>query len=328
MKRLTARIVPLLCAGCAAAPAPIAAPSPSTVPTLGAGEFPGLPDRAFDARSDDPTWQSGDAVVFALRLRKGDEVRRWLLRLEVLVGEELVALQDNGAEGTIAFWQERTWEYEVTVRGEREQRQLRSRVLLVGVHVADEQGRELTRSVVQLPSTFLGRGLLPAIEQSLAAAASAAPAPLDAEPVVGAMLGAMSLLHVVQEDDALATYFWQVVEKPSVWSLLTNLGVRATLSMPFEQSVRAERLPDGLPPTREAFLVPLRIDVNGSPALLADVLACDASRPYALSGGMIAATARHPSDADLTFELQLVSARCGSSKPKQVKLQPHQDKQD
>jgi len=45
--------------------------------------------------------------------------------------------------------------------------------------------------------------------------------------------------------------------------------------------------------------------------LFVDLLASEASRPYALCGGIVAATARHPTRADVTFCMQLIAARCG-----------------
>ena len=57
----------------------------------------------------------------------------------------------------------------------------------------------------------------------------------------------------------------------------------------------------------------LQIIVNGSPALYVDLLATEASRPYAIGGGIVAAAARHPTRADTTFRMQLLAARCGSA---------------
>ncbi|MBL9077033.1 MAG: hypothetical protein JNL08_05995 [Planctomycetes bacterium] len=308
-----------IAAACSTAPAPLVAPDPTVLPTLTAAEFPGAGALRFDERHDDASWHGDDAVVFALRLRKGEIVHRWLLRLEVLLGEELVARVDGG-DSKIRLWENRTWQYSVMKNGQEEPRELRSRVMPVTVTVSDEHGKPLTRSMVRLPTRLLGGGLLPAIDltrELVAQGRSTVDAgDTDIEPVVAAIVGTLALLNVVQEDDALAEYFWQVVEKPSVWSILTGLGVRATMSMEFEHSVPAPRLPAGLPAVDRAFLVPLRIDVNGSPALLADVVAVDARRPYALCGGMVAAVARHPSNPDITFELQLLGAERGAAAPR------------
>lgn len=297
--------------GCSIAPLPVVPPDPATAPALTLSEFPGA-TIGFDDRSDDPSWQGNDEVLFALRLRKGDEVHRWLLRLEVMLGERLVARIDNDNEHDIELWGTQTWTWTSTREGVTRHLTATSKMLPILVTVGDEHGTELDRSVVRLPANLLGRGVLPAVELALHEEATTEPVDDDAlRPMVEAMIAMMALLNVVQQDDALAEYFWQVVERPSVWSVVTSLGVRATLSMPFEQSLPATRLPAELPAADSAYVVPLRIDVNGSPALLADVVATDARRPYALCGGMVAAIARHPSNPHITFELQLLSARLG-----------------
>lgn len=317
MKHLAACALAVLCLpACTGMPLAVAPVDPATAPALTRTEYPGA-SPGFDARSDDPTWNGGDQVLYALRLRKGDEVRRWLLRLDVVLGESLIARVEDSSEQKIELWENQTWTYRTTEHGESREHRVTSKMLPVGVVVSDANGHELTKSLVKLPAHLLGHGLLPAIDCALAGAAADGDGAdrTDIRPVVEAILGTMSLLNVVQEDDALAQYFWQVVEKPSLWSVVTGLGVQATMTMPFEQSLPATRLPADLPPVDRAYVVPLRIDVNGSPALLADVVAVDARRPYALCGGMVAAVARHPSNPDVTFELQLLAARLGKEPP-------------
>jgi hypothetical protein len=79
--------------------------------------------------------------------------------------------------------------------------------------------------------------------------------------------------------------------------------------MPFEHSVPAASLPAPLPPQPRAVVIPLRIDVNGSPALFADVLATDPRRPLSLCGGMVVASAHHPTEPGVHFDVLLLAAR-------------------
>ncbi len=97
---------------------------------------------------------------------------------------------------------------------------------------------------------------------------------------------------------------------------LGSLGVHATLSTRFEEAVEPRLRPAWLPPDERVFVVPLEIDVNGSAALLVDVVAIDSGRPFSPCGGMIAATARHPARSDISFEIQLVSAHGGAEGPR------------
>jgi len=284
-------------------------------------EFPGANRMAagFDARTEDGAWESDDEVVFALRLRRGEKVDRWLLRLCVVLGERLTGSLGN--EG-IGLWEEMSWTYTITDHGKRKDAQVTSKLLPVMATVCDEQGKKLTASVVKLPVRLLGCGVLPAIDCAMAATQAQAQGNLSEparevalHPLVEATLGLMSLLNVVQEDDALAGYFWQVVEKPSLWSVITGFGVKTTFSMGFEKSVPAANLPPDLPAADRAFVVPMQIDVNGSPALFLELTATDAARPFSLCGGIVAGVARHPTKADYALELQLIAARLGKVKP-------------
>jgi formylglycine-generating enzyme required for sulfatase activity len=243
-----------------------------------------------------------------------------------MFGERLTGSIDSLTNGKgIGLWEEMSWTYTITDHGQRRDAQVTSKLLPVVATVCDEQGKKLTSSVVKLPVRLLGRGVLPAIDCALEAAqAQATPGEpareVSLQPLVEATIGLMSLLNVVQEDDALAEYFWQVVEKPSIWSVITGFGVKATFSMGFEKSVAAANLPADLPAADRAFVVPMQIDVNGSPALFLELTATDAARPFSLCGGIVAGVARHPTKADYALELQLIAARLG--KPKPVKFTP------
>ncbi|HEU4418709.1 MAG TPA: formylglycine-generating enzyme family protein, partial [Planctomycetota bacterium] len=207
--------------------------------------------------------------------------------------------------------------------------QVTSKILPVMATVCDEQGRKLTASVVKLPVRLLGRGVLPAIDCAVAATQAQAQGSLSEparevalHPLIETTLGLMSLLNVVQENDELAEYFWQVVEKPSIWSVITGFGVKTTFSMGFERSVPAANLPPDLPGSDRAFVVPMQIDVNGSPALFLELTATDAARPYSLCGGIVAGIARHPTKTDHALELQLIAARLGTAKPAKLHVKP------
>ena len=158
--------------------------------------------------------------------------------------------------------------------------------------------------------------LLPGIESALAHAARGSDFMSfenidEVRPMAEGLISLIALLDVVQNDSVLEEYFWQVVQKPSIWSVIAGFGVRASLIASLEKSVLVPTLPRPLPYAGKAYAMPLRVDVNDSPALLADVIAVDAARPYALCGGIVAASARHPTDDSIAFDVQLLAARVG-----------------
>lgn len=309
---LAAFAAALAFAACSSGPVPVRVPDATAIPMLPATDFPGLARSSpgFDARSPRASWSSDDRVDFALRLVKGDTVKRWLVRLSPLADQATAARMAGGGDGGGLF-EEKSWDYQVGSGPTNRTLTTRSLQMPMTVGVYDEDGNRLTSTIVGLPVDLLARGVLPAIDLWQGATAEAA-ASMDDEahvrPLVEATIAMMTLIGTLQENEALADYFWQVVEKPSVLSVITSFGVRATVGAHFEKAVPVT-LPAHLPPADRAFVVPMEIDVNGSPALLIDVVAIDAARPFALCGGMIAATARHPSK-DVRLEVQIVGARC------------------
>jgi hypothetical protein len=318
----------LLVCGCGAVPV-VQPPPPTELPDVpAAAEFPGAAAllSGFDAATDSGAWETGDRLLFGLRLRKRGEEHRWLMQLEVEFGQAPMRVTATPADGgdPVRFDELQidlprgSWSWTIDINGRKHEHVLTSALCPVKVRVFDAGGGELGHSSIHLPADLLARGMLEAVDVEKAAARerTAGSAPPDPESLVArvlrsveAIIAAMSLLNVVQEDDLLADYFWQVVEKPSLWSVVTSLGVKATLSMPFEDSAEAASLPPSLPPQPRAAVIPLRIDVNGSPALFADVLATDPRRPLSLCGGMVAASAHHPTDSSVHFDVVLLAAR-------------------
>ena len=294
--------------------APVPPPPPSAdFPALAAAEFPGAAAllAGFDPRSDDATWLAHDRALFGLRLDRDGEVVRWLLLVETPLGQHLVARAADGGEHRVALGATATWRFAVQRDGASGEVLVTSRLVTAKVRVFTADGALLTDTEDTLPADLLGRGLLPAIDRALAAAAAGTSVPTDRATLEG-YLAVRQLLEIVRGNEALADYFWQVVEKPSVWSVITHLGVDVAVDVPLEQAIPAPA-PAGLPAGERTFAVPLRIEVNGAPALYVDLLATDARRPYALCGGLVAAVARHPSRPERTFRLQLLAARNGAA---------------
>jgi hypothetical protein len=279
------------------------APTISFAP-LSLDEFPGASTvlSAFDDRTAEPDWSAHDQVLFALRLDRGGEAVRWLLHIDVqrdvaVSATEPVTDTSIRADGSASI-------------------SLTSRAAAVAVKVFRPDAVLLNETSVVLPASHLGQGLLPSIRAAAAGAVAEGKAINLGETIRLVMQGFFTLnalLDVVRENDVLADYFWQVVDTPGLWSVVTNFGVSVSVVLSFEKSVVVP-VPAPLPPAGQAFSVPLRIDVNDSPALFVDLLAADASRPYALCGGIVAAVARHPTRSDVMLRMQLIAARCGAAK--------------
>jgi formylglycine-generating enzyme len=305
-----------LAIACAAAACSSAPPVTTLMPAgtfvpLSPDAFPGAAKvlAGFDERTSDAEWQPHDQVLFAVQLENAGEVVRWLLHLEAPVGScvvgemkvadkapEPIALtikKDGQVTGTNPDGTPREWK-------------VTSRQATVAVRILDAQGALLAESKAWLPADTIGRGLLRCIGPVKDA---------DGQAWAETILSVVALFELLRDDDALDDFFWQVIEKPSLWSIAMNLGVSATIDLNGIATGVPTQVPPPVPPIEPAFWAPLQVLVNGVPALYVDLLATDASRPYAICGGVVAATARHPTRPDKTFRMQLLAARCGSAAP-------------
>ncbi len=303
----------LACVAAACSSPPIVQPPPASVfAPLPLAEFPGAVKvlDGFDERSSDPAWRAHDQTLFAMQLEKDGEVVRWLLHIDATVGARMTFGTDS--RGAMTITGQQTWSYQLReADGSVRDCAIVSQLASVEVRVMDANGTVLTKASVNLPYETLGRGLLHAIDSATANGGAGTPGEEGTRVQLEAFLAIFALLDILRNDEALADYFWQVVDKPSLWSVITNFGISTSIQLPFAQSVAAS-LPAPVPPVERAFAVPLRIDVNGSPALFVDLLAAAPDRPYAISGGIIAAAARHPTRPDTTFRVQLLAACCGA----------------
>ena len=263
--------------------------------------------RGFDERDPDGAWRVGDEVLFGMRLRRDGRARHWLLQLRVL---EVVATGDDGQPLDPFDWSLR-------INGEVDQ--FTSGVCAAEVVVMDQYGQELGRSQPYLPRDFLDRGIADACRlvrtrgfralRRKSVDGKDVYGPLNMRPLAEATVSALALLQVVQEDSVLAPILWQVIEKPSVWSMVANMGVDVMLRPKFNRVSSAMSPISSV--TASTWRFPLSLEVNQSPALNLDLFVANSVPPFSLACGLLGATARHPSEPNLDFSLLLLSARRG-----------------
>jgi hypothetical protein len=312
---VVATAVAALFAACSS-PSPVP-PQPRQDPlaSFRTDEFPGRDDllRGFApaAADGDRGWRTGDQVLFGLRLQSDGQMRRWLLRLTVTDTELPEA--DNGSDhgGPVPRLQRRSFD----VHG-RDIVEITSRLAAVRVEVADERGHPLGESRIEMPRDLLDKGFTAACQAMEAPAnrvlrrnLEVLYATIDVRPYVEAMGALMALLDVVTEDPTLAPILWQVVQKPSLWSVLWHFGAAVSVQPRFHDAVRAVPLPAPFANSDAAWVVPITLTVNGAPALFCDVVVGSSVRPLALCGGIVGAEARHPTDTGLTFSFRLLAAQ-------------------
>lgn len=262
------------------------------------GAFPGAAAvlSGFDAPEPESPWRVGDQALFGLRLLTSGQEQDWLLHLRLAA--------PIGAERSIRW----------PLRVNGQERVYNSRPAPVELGVYDGAGRLLGSSSVLAPADFLATGFAAACDlvrvrqQAMPDAVHgiAFYEGLDVEPLARATVSAMALLRVVEDDPVLAPLLWQVLERPSLWSVLGSFGAHLVVRPRFHAAVELPATSFGRP-----WRVPLQLLVNDAPALLVDATVGPTSPPFGLVGGIVAAVARHPRDPGRTLMLRLLAARRG-----------------
>jgi len=292
--------------GCAGAPPP-QPPDPKTAPAVSAAEFPAAASllQGFSAPDGDQAWRAGDAVLLALRLQDHGEVRRWLLRLRV---SDAQARDEHGEPRAPESWS-------IVVDGAPQH--FESGLAHVDALVTDADGKELGASSLDVPRDFLAKGFVAACTQVEGLGVLTTDSGMritglfQVQPLVEAMVSVVALFGIVLQNDTLAPILWEVVDRPSVFSVLFHGGVTATLSPRFQETVRATTTPPQLSPGDPAWVVPLTLLVNGAPALYCDLLVGRSVPPLHLTGGIVGADAQRPGDPDLRFQFAVLAAHRG-----------------
>lgn len=283
--RLLLLSFPLLAAACASGTLdPQWATREVEVVEAGAFRAAGPLPAGFDDLVEDARVRVGDQVLFGLRLQRGESVRDWFLHV-VVEGIEPGAVLAGG--------------------GLRE-------VVRLRVAVADANGEQLGVESTQLVRDYLERGL---------ARACRGEGVRDDEGVAfgrteewperfRALLALSQVLRIARESPILRPLLYEVVDPPSVWSVIAHLGVRLSTRMHFDdvRAVGGEPLGAAIVP---AWSLPHELLINGAPALQSHILVTDPRSPLTLCAGILAITSTHPTDPSRVFTMRLLAARRG-----------------
>lgn len=295
------------------APPPPPAPRADLLAGADPAAFPGAGSvlAGFDPFADTDDLRVGDRCLLGFSFRNGDVERRWLLDFDVIEADLGGAPNPVPHGVEVSFTITRNWYVSMGGRPF----QVSSRLCRVRMRVRDDDGRELGSSVLELPRDFLEIGFLPGCRAAQAwkgtAGAAVEPTAALAKELVGPVIAMMQLLQVVQHDQTLAPFFWQVVRTPGLWSVITSLGVSTNLNIDSQAAIQAGSGPAHLAWCGESWVLPMTVEVNGAPALYCQFLVGRAAPPLTPIGGILGAEGHHPSDPTCWFELVLLAARRG-----------------
>jgi hypothetical protein len=259
----------------------------------------------FDAPLAAPMWHVGDHALFRVTVTDGDQrTERWL-RIEVVGPVQ--------PEGGYAMGQMRSYRFSVS----GESRVMDVPLLDVAIDVYDPTGLLLGADRTQVPETFLTQGFAPLARSTVAGWSQpgvegpGAESEAEQEKVIEHVMSYLALttyLELIQASKPLSSIFWRVVDRPSLWSMLT--GVKLSIAEP-EEPARAT--PVQLPaPVGEldGWSLPLALDMNGKRAVNIELKVVEALPPLLITGGVVELIARHPKHPR-RVEIELVSSRRG-----------------
>jgi hypothetical protein len=118
------------------------------------------------------------------------------------------------------------------------------------------------------------------------------------------------LFKILQANPVTRQILREVLELPSLWSLLTNWGVRVTFEVDF---FAAERVDPGSVPgeSRELWSVPLMLLLNDQPGFVARVVIGPGGAPDGATAGIHGVIAQHPVDEQRRVVVRMLSTQLG-----------------
>lgn len=132
----------------------------------------------------------------------------------------------------------------------------------------------------------------------------------DIETVAEGVASCDRFFAILRTNPVMKQILYEVIALPSLWSIVTNLGVRAGFGIDFFTATRVapERTANACGPV---WSVPMTIDLNDQPALLVRILAAPSHGPAAAAAGVYGLVGQHPRDAGRRVHVQLLASRRG-----------------
>ena len=288
-----------------------ASPPPPPRPALDLGhwlalsesEFPGASAllRGFAAPDDDPSMRIGDAALLGLEVMRAGLVERHLLMIEVqnfpgLVGADGRQLTRQSLRADLT---ESTTNVATGVTS-RQQRHLIIHSVRCRLVRADADGAILRDAEVTLFEEPLGAGFWAQTYRG---------ADQREADLTGALT--MSLQDMASGDGALQELLFRVVDKPSVWSVATNLGVKVNIVWgdpgPGSTAVAEAAAAIG----SEVRTAKLDLSINGQVAAFATLLVSKPAAATRACGGLVGAIVQNAADPTRLLVAKLLATRRG-----------------
>jgi hypothetical protein len=98
----------------------------------------------------------------------------------------------------------------------------------------------------------------------------------------------------------------QVIQKPSVWSVVSHFGVKTTFTYGWQD---VQVAPEGKAAVQQpVYLLPVRLFMNDVPAVKASLAVTEPRPPLQAGAGILAICAEHPTATDRRLFIRMLSA--------------------
>ena len=119
----------------------------------------------------------------------------------------------------------------------------------------------------------------------------------------------MSYLSIVQHTEGLSDILMQLVDLPSVWSIMRHGGVNANLAIDQDHLAPADSAAWALPTAQPMYDMPLMLELNKQPALRITLTVTTPLPPLLACGGIVGLLAERPDDKETWLTVRVISAR-------------------
>jgi hypothetical protein len=294
----------------------------------------GIPLEGIDLPAEGAVPHKGDQVVFVLALEKGGTTTQWLARLETddLTKKEqtMTPLPDDvihTSTGLHLHYPNTRTALGVEFIGPfsagstRQPDTPEHARSLVSREYLDLGIARFCRSALQRKERLQAAGITDKLEYS------ASTSMFSAEAVARGKQSAAAF-DLTQDDEwlyfsvifALETFFEaasdapgnqhvleQVVKKPSVWSVIRQLGVHTGFKF---GGSSVQIAPEGKAAVQQpVYLLPVLLSLNNVPAVRANLAVTEPRPPLQAGAGILAVCAEHPTETDRRLFIRVLSAR-------------------
>jgi hypothetical protein len=131
--------------------------------------------------------------------------------------------------------------------------------------------------------------------------------------LAGAAPALLSYFNVVQRTEGLSDILFELIDLPSMWSLLR--GVNTNFRFINENLQPGDDTAWGLPDRLRVYYLPIVLELNKHPALNITFVATSPRPPLLPCAGVVALLAEKPGDKRTYLTLRIISARRSSAAP-------------